>query len=75
VPWAAVTEGPPGRYRIDAEATPALTARLAAWLAERDATLTDLRAGRTLEEAYLAAVGEPLETSDDAPPRSRRRRR
>jgi ABC-2 type transport system ATP-binding protein len=72
---AAVTEGPPGRYRIDAEATPTLTARLAAWLAERDATLTDLRAGRTLEEAYLAAVGEPLESSDEAPPPPARRRR
>jgi ABC-2 type transport system ATP-binding protein len=53
-----VTEGPPGRYRVTAAATPALTARLAAWLAERDAALTDLRAGRTLEEAYLAIVGE-----------------
>ncbi|MGH9090757.1 MAG: hypothetical protein ACRDZR_05165, partial [Acidimicrobiales bacterium] len=54
---AAVTEDGHGRYRVTAEATPALTARLAAWLAEHDAALTDLRTGRTLEEAYLDVVG------------------
>ncbi len=64
---AVVTEGPPGRYRVAAAASPALTARLAAWLAGRDATLTDLRAGRSLEEAYLAAVGEPPEDDEDGP--------
>jgi ABC-2 type transport system ATP-binding protein len=73
---ATVTEDPAGRYRIAAPASPALTARLAGWLAERDATLTDLRAGRSLEEAYLAAVGEPSEAvGPDAVTRARRRRR
>ncbi len=55
---AVVTEGPAGRYRVAATASPALTARLATWLAERDAGLTDLRAGRSLEDAYLAVIGE-----------------
>jgi ABC-2 type transport system ATP-binding protein len=54
---AAVSEAEPGRYRVDAPATPQLTATLASWLAERDATMTDLRSGRTLEEVYLDAVG------------------
>lgn len=54
---AAVSEEEPGRYRVDAAATPQLTAALASWLAERDATMTDLRSGRTLEEVYLDAVG------------------
>jgi len=55
---AEVTESPAGRYRVATTASPALTARLAAWLAERDAGLTDLRAGRSLEEAYLAVISE-----------------
>jgi len=54
---AQVTEEEPGRYLVVASATPGLTATLATWLAGRDATLTDLRSGRSLEEAYLAAVG------------------
>ncbi|MHB8220369.1 MAG: ABC transporter ATP-binding protein [Acidimicrobiales bacterium] len=55
---AAVTEEEPGRYLVSAAATPPLTAALAAWLAARDATMTDLRSGRTLEEVYLEAVGD-----------------
>ena len=54
---ATVVEEAPGRYRVAAAATPALTAALTAWLAQRDLALTDLRAGRTLEETYLAIVG------------------
>ncbi|MDA8355928.1 MAG: ABC transporter ATP-binding protein [Actinomycetota bacterium] len=53
-----VTEEEPGRYVVRARATPVLTATLAAWLADRELALTDLRSGRTLEEAYLDAVGE-----------------
>jgi hypothetical protein len=53
-----------GRYEVDAAASPALTAALAAWLADRDATLTDLQTGRSLEEAYLSLVGD---TAADAP--------
>ncbi len=55
---ARVTERSPGRYEVAAAVTPALTAALASWLAEHDATLTDLRTSRTLEEAYLAIVGD-----------------
>lgn len=55
---APVFEGPPGRYRIDAPPSPDLTRQLATWLADRGTTLTDLHAGRTLEEAYLALVAE-----------------
>jgi ABC-2 type transport system ATP-binding protein len=72
---APVTEGPPGRYRVAAAADPALTARLAAWLAEHDAALSDLRAGRTLEEAYLEVVGEAGAAAEPAPLHPRRRRR
>jgi ABC-2 type transport system ATP-binding protein len=54
---APVVEESPGRYRVNAAATPALTAALTAWLAARDLALSDLRAGRTLEETYLAIVG------------------
>ena len=38
-------------------ATPAVIATLAAWLAERDLALGDLRTGQSLEEAYLAITG------------------
>ena len=49
-----VREVAPGRYAVDAAATPALLARLAAWLSEREALLTELRVGRrSLEETYL----------------------
>ncbi|MGP8060396.1 MAG: ABC transporter ATP-binding protein [Acidimicrobiales bacterium] len=54
---AAVTEGPPGRYLVAGEGTPALTAALTAWLARHDAPLSDLRTGRSLEDTYLAIVG------------------
>ncbi|MDQ3809750.1 MAG: ABC transporter ATP-binding protein [Chloroflexota bacterium] len=44
-----------GAYVLQVPPSPALVARLAAWLAERDVLLTDLRAGsRTLEQAFLA---------------------
>ena len=61
---AGVTEEAPGRYRVAAGASPALTATLAGWLAERELPLTDLRTGRSLEEAYLSVVGDG--TGDDA---------
>jgi ABC-2 type transport system ATP-binding protein len=53
---APVREEQAGRYRVDAEATPALTAALATYLAQHDVALRDLRTGRTLEEAYLDIV-------------------
>jgi ABC-2 type transport system ATP-binding protein len=55
---AAVTEGPPGRYLVAGDATPTITAALTAWLADHDAPLSDLRTGRSLEDTYLAIVGE-----------------
>jgi ABC-2 type transport system ATP-binding protein len=64
---AAVVERTPGRYAVAAPASPALTARLAGWLVERDATMTDLRSTRSLEEAYLELVGaEGLAADSDA---------
>jgi ABC-2 type transport system ATP-binding protein len=58
----AVTEGPPGEYVLDVEATPARVATLATWLAERDLPMSDLRAGaRSLEEAYLEATRKASE--------------
>jgi ABC-2 type transport system ATP-binding protein len=73
---ARVTEGAPGRYRVDGVAGPAATATLATWLAERNATLTDLAAGRTLEEVYFEAVGTAaLEQSAVAARDSRGRER
>ena len=63
-----VHETAAGTYVIEGQSTPALTAALAAWLAERDLPLTGLRAGReTLEEVFLRLTGEPAET---APPES-----
>jgi ABC-2 type transport system ATP-binding protein len=55
---APVREEQPGRYRVDAEPTPALTAALATYMAEHDVALSDLRTGRTLEETYLDIVRE-----------------
>jgi ABC-2 type transport system ATP-binding protein len=55
---AAVTEGPPGEYLVSAPPVPSLVAALAAWLAERDLSLGDLRAGRQrLEDVFLRLTG------------------
>jgi ABC-2 type transport system ATP-binding protein len=53
-------ETAPGRYRVegDAAGTPAATAAIATFLAEQGAALTDLVAGRTLEDVYFDAVGD-----------------
>ena len=63
---ATVTEDQPGRYRIQAAGSPELTAALANWLAERSASLTDLRTVRSLEEAYLAVIGDQADGSAPA---------
>jgi ABC-2 type transport system ATP-binding protein len=55
---AVVEETAPGRYVVRAPGSPQLTARLAQWLAEHDAVIDDLRTTRSLEDAYLALVGE-----------------
>ena len=49
-----MSEGPPGEYLVSAPPVPALVAELAAWLAEHDLQLGDLRAGRQrLEDVFL----------------------
>ena len=59
---ALVTEGPPGEYRVAAAGTPSLVAALAAWLAEHDLALADLRAGRQrLEDVFLRLTAEVAE--------------
>jgi ABC-2 type transport system ATP-binding protein len=79
---AHVTEIATGRYRVTGVSGPAATASLATWLAGRDAALTDLVTGRTLEEVYFEAVGPVTrqEAEPAAPPtrgrgRGRGRRR
>jgi ABC-2 type transport system ATP-binding protein len=84
-PGTVVNETAPGRYRVEAAevATPAVTAAVANFLAERGATLTDLVAGKTLEDVYLETVGtaavtdavtvEPAERQADAGRRQGRR--
>ncbi len=65
-----VNETAPGRYRVEASdvATPAVTAAVATYLAARGATLTDLVAGKTLEDVYFETVGAAAVTAagDDA---------
>jgi len=58
-PGTVVTEPSPGRYRVEgaAAAGPEGTAAVATWLAGRGAALTDLIAGRSLEDVYFEAVG------------------
>lgn len=76
-----VTETAPGRYRLEAGNVegPAATAAVATFLAERGAALTDLVAGRTLEEVYFEAVGAAATSETQQPalpatPTGRRRR-
>jgi ABC-2 type transport system ATP-binding protein len=68
-PATLVDDGGPGRYRLDGlSPDPALVARLAAWCAERGASLVDLRTGGgSLEERYLDLIGAlgPDEEADD----------
>jgi ABC-2 type transport system ATP-binding protein len=82
-PGTVVTETAPGRYRVEAPAvtTPAVTAAVATFLAGAGATLTDLVAGKTLEDVYFEAVGAaaaadtPERSGSDEPVSSRRRGR
>ncbi|MDP8922440.1 MAG: ABC transporter ATP-binding protein, partial [Chloroflexota bacterium] len=49
-----VREERPGEYRVAVDVTPAAIAALAAWLAEREVLLADLRVGRqSLEDVFL----------------------
>ena len=58
----------PGRYLVRAAGSPELTARLANWLAEQHAELTDLRTTRSLEETYLSLVEAADSAGHDEPP-------
>jgi ABC-2 type transport system ATP-binding protein len=72
---ARVSEDTAGRYRVTGVSGPATTASLATWLAERNAALSDLVTGRTLEEVYFEAVGPvALQDAEPASPRPSRRR-
>jgi len=55
----AVHEPQPGEYVLDVEGSPEVLAELTAWLRDRGAQLTALRAGRrTLEEVFLELTDE-----------------
>ena len=73
-----VTEVTPGEYLVDAPPSPATVAALTAWLAEHDAPLADLRAGRqSLEDVFLRLTAEAdrdREPPAAAPGRRGRRR-
>ena len=61
---------------MTASVTPELTAAVATWLAEHEATLVELRTGATFEETYLALVSEqPASAPEDDRPRAVRRGR
>lgn len=65
LPVSAVERENDGTFVLRVEPTPARVARLAGWLAEQGALLTELRAGsRTLEQAFLALT----DSHDSAPP-------
>ena len=71
-----VVEASPGEYVVAAVGSPALIAALTAWLAERDLSLGDLRAGRQrLEDVFLRLVRDRPPTDDEPPGRRRRGRR
>lgn len=73
---AAVSEVAPGEYLVSAAGSPSLVAALAAWLAEHDLPLADLRAGRQrLEDVFLRLVDDPAERPAAGPGRRGRRRR
>ncbi|MGE0877228.1 MAG: ABC transporter ATP-binding protein [Acidimicrobiia bacterium] len=56
---AVVQELTPGDYTADAKPDPANVAKLTAWLAERNLSLRDLRAGRhSLEDVFLRLTKE-----------------
>ena len=57
---APVSEPTPAEYVVAAAPSPATIAAVAAWLAERNVALADLRAGRqTLEDVFLRLTAEP----------------
>jgi hypothetical protein len=81
-PGTTAVETAAGRYRVEASEVeiPAVAAAVTNFLAVRDATLTDLATGKSLEDVYFETVGAaaeaaPEETSAPATGRGRGRRR
>jgi ABC-2 type transport system ATP-binding protein len=70
---APVTEEAHASYRVDAAATPTITATIATWLAERSAELVELHTTASLEETYLSLVGAEDPAPKTETPRRRRR--
>ena len=63
-PGTTAVETAAGRYRVEASEveTPAVAAAVTSFLAARDATLTDLATGKSLEDVYFETVGAAAET-------------
>lgn len=73
---APVREVEPGEYLVEAEGTPALVAALTAWLADRDLSIADLRAGRQrLEDVFLRLIADAEAEAAAEPPAPGRRSR
>ena len=54
-----MTEATRGEYLVAASPTPATVAAITSWLAERDLSIGDLRAGRqSLEDVFLKLTGD-----------------
>jgi ABC-2 type transport system ATP-binding protein len=71
-----VSEERAGRYRVDADGTPARVAALTAWLATHDVPLGELNAGKaSLEEVFLRLTTEPSVAAHDRDEAGARRRR
>ena len=64
-PGTTAVETAAGRYRVEASEVeiPAVAAAVTNFLAERDATLTDLATGKSLEDVYFETVGAAAETA------------
>jgi ABC-2 type transport system ATP-binding protein len=59
IPADLVCEVRPGDYLVSVAATPSLLARVTSWLAEHDALVSELRAGRrSLEDVFLRLTSE-----------------
>jgi ABC-2 type transport system ATP-binding protein len=58
LPEGDLTETSSGSYRVDAEGTPGRVAALAAWFAEHDVVVRNLRTGGGgLEDVYMSLIG------------------
>jgi ABC-2 type transport system ATP-binding protein len=65
VPGAVVTEEPAGSYLVEGTGqtdVPALLAGVTAWCALQGVLVTDLRAGRSLEDVFLHLTGTEVRT-------------